>query len=465
MLAALSGAAAEAPTGFPTGRIVEHVECAASPGQSYALYLPSAYPAERRWPVLYLFDPRQRGPEAAERFREAAEAFGYILASSNNSRSDGPAQVNVDAMKAMWKDTLQRFMVDGRRLYAGGLSGGARAACVMARGLPESVVGVIGCSGGFPEDWPPSKEAHFAFYGLAGNRDFNYPELQDLDRTLQGLGIAHRVVVFDGEHEWPPPEECAGAVEWMELRAMRDGLRPVDRALVEKLFQSGLARARAQEAAGAVIETERRFSGLASDFENLLDVSGARSRAEQIRASGGYEKARKLRERLEKRDREYLEKAHKVIGTALGPSGQMPLGRILKELQIEELQDEVRRFGRSEEGLASARLLQTLLTQTGFYVPRLLRERKQPARAALSFEVAVAIRPEDPYLWYNLACARALAGESGAAIDALEKACAAGFHDPVQLQQDADLAPLRAEPRYLRLLQQLGASSPETIHR
>src|SRR5262249_28101927 len=130
---------------FPTGKIVEKVVCQATPNQSYALYLPSSYSAEKRWPALFIFDAESNGPATAELFRPAAERYGYVVVSSNNAHSDGPAQVNVDAMSAMWTDTNARFAIDPRRVYATGYSGGARAACVMARGLPGTVVGVIGC--------------------------------------------------------------------------------------------------------------------------------------------------------------------------------------------------------------------------------------------------------------------------------------------------------------------------------
>jgi hypothetical protein len=327
----------------------------------------------------------------------------------------------------------------------------------MGRGLPGSVAGVIGCGGGFPEGWPPSKEVRFAFHGLAGNRDFNYAELTELDRTLEKLGVPHRLAIFDGGHQWPPAEECTGALEWMELRAMRDGLRPRDPQLLERLYEAGLKRALAQEAAGSRVEAERRASALAADFQDLLDTSAARRKAEEIRASEDYEKTLRLRERLEKRDRQLIDKARQVLETALSPSAEAPLPRIVAELEIDRLKKEVRKHGRSEEGLAAERVLQTILGQVGFYMPRLLIEHKEHARAALSYQVALAIEPDNPRLWYNLACARALAGDPKSALEALEKAEDAGFEQADHLRRDPDLASLREHPRFQALLDRLAA--------
>ena len=89
---ALSTPAPAAPEAkpFPLGEIVPRVVCDADPERSYALYLPSAYTPDRAWPLLYLYDPRRRGAAAAERFREAAETYGWILAASNDTASDDP---------------------------------------------------------------------------------------------------------------------------------------------------------------------------------------------------------------------------------------------------------------------------------------------------------------------------------------------------------------------------------------
>ena len=62
-----------------------------------------------------------------ERFQEAAEKHGYLVAGSNNSRN-GLFEPSLAAMDAMWRDTHSRFRIDARRRYAAGFSGGARVA-------------------------------------------------------------------------------------------------------------------------------------------------------------------------------------------------------------------------------------------------------------------------------------------------------------------------------------------------
>ena len=69
-------------------KVAERIVCRDRPAQAYALYLPSSYATDRPAPILYLLDARGRALVALERFREAAEAYGWILASSYGSRSD-----------------------------------------------------------------------------------------------------------------------------------------------------------------------------------------------------------------------------------------------------------------------------------------------------------------------------------------------------------------------------------------
>jgi hypothetical protein len=91
---------------IPKGQVVERIEALNDSSQSYALYLPSNYTPNRKWPVLYAFDPGARGRVPVERFKEAAEKYGWIVLGSNNSRN-GPWDVVVNAWNAMQIDSLR----------------------------------------------------------------------------------------------------------------------------------------------------------------------------------------------------------------------------------------------------------------------------------------------------------------------------------------------------------------------
>jgi hypothetical protein len=58
---ALATSSAQAQSRLPVGKVVEPVVCQSDAKQSYALYLPARYSEERKWPIIYGFDPGGRG--------------------------------------------------------------------------------------------------------------------------------------------------------------------------------------------------------------------------------------------------------------------------------------------------------------------------------------------------------------------------------------------------------------------
>jgi hypothetical protein len=83
---------------------------------------------------------------------------------------------------------------------------------------------------------------------------------------------------------------------------------------------------------------------------------------------------------------------------------------------------------------------------------RLIHDRDWK-RAEAVLDEAIALAPEESINLYNLACVRAQLRQPDAALDALERAAAAGFSDFVLLQHDPDLAPVRGLPRYKALVE------------
>src|SRR5438105_4945707 len=129
---------------LPRGQVIADVKCSGDPSQSYALYLPSNYSDDRGWSLILAFDPGARGQAPVERFRTAAETYGYIVAGSNNSRNSS-WQASSDAIRAVSADIGNRFRIDEKRVYTAGLSGGARVAMEVALGT-DRIAGVIASS-------------------------------------------------------------------------------------------------------------------------------------------------------------------------------------------------------------------------------------------------------------------------------------------------------------------------------
>ena len=72
----------------------------------------------------------------------------------------------------------------------------------------------------------------------------------------------------------------------------------------------------------------------------------------------------------------------------------------------------------------------------------------------------VQMEPHSPIAWYNLACSLSLTGQTPDAFSALEKAIGLGYDDAEWMQEDADFASIKKDPRFARLLAQLLARQP-----
>jgi hypothetical protein len=248
---------------LPLGEIVDDVQCLNDASQRYALYLPSYFNRSREWPVILAFDGGGGGRQGVERYHAAAEKYGYVVAGSNNSRN-GPWNVGLDAAAAMTRDIKRRLPVDPKRMYTAGMSGGARVAIMVAQNSPD-IAGVLASSAGYSTTFHVSER--FPFFGSAGTEDFNYREMRNVDTRMTS---PHRVEVFEGGHTWLPSEIATNGIEWMEIQAMKNGLRPRDPALVEALFLKRVTRANAQTGALARM---RELKQIIADFEGLRDVA------------------------------------------------------------------------------------------------------------------------------------------------------------------------------------------------
>jgi dienelactone hydrolase len=266
----------------PLGTIVDEVKCAADATQTYALYVPSTYSADRPWNLLIAFHPGARGRLMVEKYVAAAEQYGYIVAGSNTSRN-GSWSVSAAAVRAMSADLGRRFAIDAERIYLTGLSGGARVAMQVALGK-NGIAGVIASSAGYP-DSQPRADVPFAVFGTAGTEDFNYIEMRLLDRKLTS---PHYLAVFNGGHTLPPDAVALEAIEWMELQAMKSGRRTRDDALVDRLFEK-----RQRRIAGSThaADTVHLLDALVSDFKGLRDVSADSARTRDLSKQPDVKKA------------------------------------------------------------------------------------------------------------------------------------------------------------------------------
>ncbi|HOW84527.1 MAG TPA: hypothetical protein P5119_04140 [Candidatus Aminicenantes bacterium] len=469
---AAAGAAAVAATllpllargqGFPAGRTVDRVACLADPERSYALYLPSSFDPGKTWPVLVLFDPGARGAVAIEAFRAAAEARGWVLAASNDSRN-GPFRDSGLAAMALWADLRARLPVDAKRIYAAGFSGGARVASAFSRFIGRPIAGIIGCGAGLAAGVGPETLGASAYFGIAGLRDFNYGEMKELDRALDPAGPTHRFHYFEGPHAWPDAESCALAVAWLDVLAMKQGLRPADREAADATVRRDIEEGLALEAAGRAYWAVGRFEAAAGLAEgmglSLPALEGLDGRIAELKARKEYGLFLEAEKKRDRKTLEFRQRSIRALSAVENPDGggSAAVPQILQAAGISFLKKEARGKGALEDRALASRLLFDFCYAARGRASELYGQGNMLWSGAY-FDLAIAACEEglslETWLYFNRACVAARAGDKKLALRHLAAAVEKGFADLRVLETDKDLDPVRGTAAFQALLARL----------
>ena len=265
--------------------------------------------------------------------RPLPSSTGFIVAGSNNSRNGIPV---VKAIESMSGDVIARFHVDATRMYTAGMSGGARVAMNIALSS-MTVAGVMASSAGYP-DGRLRKSLRFPVFATAGTEDFNHLEMRQLDAALT---TPHHLAIFEGPHIWLSSALAMEAVEWMEVQAMKSGIKPRDDKELDRIFAKRMA------AAAAAANDKVAFLALqsiASDFDGLKDVAAISGRV----AALGKDKG--VRDALRK-DRDEDEQEIRMLDQVRSAEGRLDTDG--PDKRIEALQ-ELRRHWKSLSDQAKA---------------------------------------------------------------------------------------------------------------
>ena len=226
----VAGAVSAADT-FETGKVITHVICKADPTQSYALYIP-AKGNNDKLPVVYFFDPHGDGALPLDKYKALSDSYDFILIGSNNSKNgnDWPTAENI--WSTLFNDSQKRLKIDQDRIYLCGFSGGAKVATYL--GLHQNEIkGVIANGAGLP-DILNAGNFNFSFTAVAGEGDLNMTDLVAIANGLDQTQTRHRIIFFDGIHEWAP-ETTMNIAFAGQFDAMEEKIIPVNNEFCNQL--------------------------------------------------------------------------------------------------------------------------------------------------------------------------------------------------------------------------------------
>jgi pimeloyl-ACP methyl ester carboxylesterase len=283
---------------FVAGKVIDTVRCKTDPTQSYALYIP-AKGNKGPLPVIYFFDPHGNGALPLKKYQSLAEAYGFILAGSNNSKNGNDWPATEKIWRHLPADVQARLKIDGRRIYTCGFSGGAKVAGYVALQHHE-VKGVIANGAGLP-DGVPAADLPFSFTAVTGEGDMNMTELVNISKELDKYRGRHYLIVYDGKHEWAPVGSMETAWAGLQLDAMRMGLLPRDNGFISRYILKSKQRLDLYARTNQLLKAGREYKlsisfldGLGSADEVAWFQKGAASMA----GNAVYRKQEQAEERL-----------------------------------------------------------------------------------------------------------------------------------------------------------------------
>ncbi len=435
-----------------TGVVIPKVVCSDQPEQSYALYLPKNYAANRRWPIVYVFDPGARGKVPVEIMRDAAERSGFIVAGSNNSRN-GAWKLASDAAQAMMKDVPAHLAIESRLSYFAGFSGGARVAATLAQ-LCQCAAGVLLSGAGFRPSSPPSREANFPVFSAVGTYDFNFPEMVRLDAKLESLGIPHFFRQFDGPHQWAPSSVMDEAFTWFHLLAMKDGRKPRDDSLVAAQERLAEERALARETSGDLYSAWKEYRQAVNTFAGLTDSASLKNRSQNL------ENNKVVREGPKREEGEFEEQRQLTseIFAGMAALAHNPTNRDDVRFELEHQIVALRSRTLHEKHEEKLRVVKRALADVFANAIETGEARLGAGDAALAgeyFQLTCDANPESAWAFGNLALAKAHDGDRKGAIEALRRA-REKTKDPVAfsewLEQEPGFAKFRDTAEFRILL-------------
>jgi len=444
---------------LPAGRVLERLVSRADTSQRYALYLPSRYTTDRRWPVLFLLDPRGRALIPMAWLQRAAERLGYVVVSSYNTLSDGPIEPNYAAMEAMLEDVQRTLSVDSRRFYLVGFSGTARFAWDMSLRLPGTVAGIVGAGAATPggRGWA---RAHIGssspvLFGAIGLLDPNYEEVRTLDAELDSTRTPHHVERFIGAHEWPPRDLADRALTFFELQAMRRGLKPRDQRWIDSVYTDWVAAGERLTSAAVAPSVVRPLRLVRADFDGLTDVAPLTSRIDALERTPEGRREVQREAAAADRDRQLAATLAAFVAEVKQSVSPPRFDDARRRLDLTGLKRAASGTADPSSTVLAGRALERIFMHTAFYLPRDLFAGRRYAHAALSLAVARTVKPAEggACLWH----ARALAqlGDAAKALEALECAAASRQIPATAVEADPLLEPLRSNPRYEAAVRQM----------
>lgn len=427
------------------GGTVMHMTCGNDASQSYELYLPSTYSIAKNYPLMVAFDAHGDGSLPVNKYKAIAEKYGYILAGSNNSKNGQSFQESAAIAENLFTDLRAKLAVDLQRFYLMGFSGGAR----VANGITivnGAITGVICCGAAAPAVNSEKPRENYYYIGIAGLRDFNYPELAHYDMVdLAGYHVKHALLTFDGKHEWPDSTTMQQAFWWMELNQMRKDPKYRNDQMIQAELKPLLEQIEKNKKENKSYANYLLCKRTINFYENLADLSALYDLWKELKNDPQVDKGLKKEEGIWQEE----DKQKAFYVRSLQDKDQnwwkSEVANLNQKIKTGKDQDEVHMYQRILDYLSLVCYMQT----TGAL------QQKNKAAAEYFNSLYLLVDPSNNEAHYLKANLNAMDGNKEAAFSALKKAIELGFKDKTRMEADSSFNTFLNDAAFQNMLQSI----------
>lgn len=418
------------PPLFVAGKVVSPVACDADAAQTYAVYIPARGNGSGL-PIIYMFDPHGDGTLPLNKYRQLADEYGFILVGSNNSKNGNDWPTTNKIWARLFADTQKKLKMNSNRIYTCGFSGGAKVAGYVAIEYAQ-VKGVIANSAALP-DGIDAGDFNFSFTGIAGEGDMNMLPVLSFTNGLNNTTTRHRLILFDGKHEWAPAAAMNIAFTALEFDNMQRNPTQVNMAFVNRYTTQSRQRITELLKTNQFIKAKRECDITLSFLTGLPladDIAWFTQQASSIAANNSYKSQLTQQQAL-------LDKEQSLENACMQQFRQGDEAYWAKT--ITGLQKVA--TAKTLEGAMYQRVLAWL--SLAFYsISNQLITTNDNAGAQHFVGLYKLADPRNTEAWYFSAILQARAGKTSGAQSDLQTAVSLGFNDKLRLTQQPEFKKL-----------------------
>lgn len=416
------------PAAPEAGKITTRVACQADASQTYAVYIPLKG-NKGALPVIYFFDPYGEGALPLAKYRLLAEEYGFILVGSNNSKNGNNWQATQNIWQHLFDDTQQRLKINSNRMYTCGFSGGAKVAGYVALNHP-GIKGVIAGGAGLPDGTPAGNFA-FSFTGIAGDGDMNMADLADFCSQLDNTTTKHRMLGFDGKHEWAPLPTMAIAFAGLQLEAMQQGLVAKNDAAISQYVTQSRQRVNTFNQLKQLIKAAQECTIALSYLSGISgDAAWFKQQLTALKSNSVYQSQLQQQQQLLKKEQAIKAGYMQQFQQGSMQYWQQAIHDVKAALSV-----------KNEEGAMNQRLLAWL--SLAFYsISNQLISSNQNAGAQHFVDLYLLADPTNSEAYYFAAILCARGQNTQATENNLLKAATCGFTDKARMEQQPEFKSL-----------------------